>query len=112
MSSGVKKRITRRKTPKKVGSGGSSDSSDSESGDIEDEVKPSKKVSRKGHVQKFEGVKKRKRPEKETKTSSKMQNKLAKMTSEEKSVAGDGGNDSEDGKSQSSEEKPVKVTYS
>lgn len=108
LSSGIKKRITRCKTPKKVSSGGSSDSSDSESGDIEDEVKPSKKVGRKGNVQKSEGVKKRKRPEKETKTSSKMQNMLSKMTSEEKSVSGDGGNDSEDGKSQSSEEKPVK----
>lgn len=52
---------------------------------------------------------KRKRPEKETKLSSKKQNKLAKMTSEE--VSGDdGGNDSEDGQSHSSEEKPVKVT--
>lgn len=53
---------------------------------------------------------KRKRVE-ETKVSSKKHNKLAKMTSEE--VSGDDdGNDPEDGQSHSSEEKPVKVTYS
>lgn len=73
-------------------------------------MKPRKKVGLKEKVQTSKMPIKRKRPEKETKVSSKKQNKLAKMTSEE--VSGDdGGNDSEDDQSHSSEEKPVKVTY-
>lgn len=74
-------------------------------------MKPRKKVVRKEKVQTSKKPVKRKRPEKETRVSSKKQNKLAKITSEE--VSGDdGGNDPEDGQSHSSEEEPVKVTYS
>lgn len=74
-------------------------------------MKPRRKVVRKEKVQTSKTPIKRKRPEKETKVSRKKQSKLAKMTSEE--VSGDDdGKDSEDGQSHSSEEKPVKVTYS
>lgn len=74
-------------------------------------MKPRKKVVRKEKVQTSKMPVKRKRVEKETKVSRKKQNKLTKMTSEE--VSGDDdGNDPEDGQSHSSEEKPVKVTYS
>ncbi|KAL8132795.1 hypothetical protein AgCh_008321 [Apium graveolens] len=106
LSTDKKKKSAQRKTSKKVSSGGSSNSSENGSDDVE-EIKPRKKAVRKDKVQTSKMPIKRKRPEKETKLSSKKQNKLAKMTSEE--VSGDdGGNDSEDGQSHSSEEKPVK----
>lgn len=106
LSTDNKKKSAQRKKSKKVSSGGSSNSSDNGSDDVE-EMKPRKKVVRKEKVQTSKTPIKRKRPEKETKVSSKKQNKLAKMTSEE--VSGDdGGKDPEDGQSHSSEEEPVK----
>lgn len=106
LSTNNKKKSAQRKKSKKVSSGGSSNSSDNGSDDVE-EMKPRKKVVRKEKVQTSKTPIKRKRPEKETKVSSKKQNKLAKMTSEE--VSGDdGGKDPEDGQSHSSEEEPVK----
>lgn len=106
LSTDNKKKSAQRKKSKKVSSGGSSNSSDNGSDDVE-EMKPRKKVVRKEKVQTSKTPIKRKRPEKETKVSSKKQNKLAKMTSEE--VSGDdGGKDPEDGQSHSSEEELVK----
>ncbi|XP_017237172.1 uncharacterized protein LOC108210416 [Daucus carota subsp. sativus] len=105
LSTGNKKKSAPRKTLKNVSSGGSSNSTDSGSEDME-EVKPRKKIVRKEKVPTSKMSNKRKRPA-EAKASAKKQNKLAKLTSEE--VSGDdGGNDSEDDQSHSSEEKPVK----
>ncbi|GFS36511.1 hypothetical protein Acr_00g0046400 [Actinidia rufa] len=83
----------------------SSDSLNSESEEIEEEVKSTKKIASKRKIQKSEEPRKRTRPAMETKESSKKQSKLVE-TSEENSEAG--GNASEDDQSHSSAEKPVK----
>lgn len=110
-ASDVKKKTSEKKilskASKKVSSGGSSDSLDGESEEIEDEVKSKKKVAPKRKIQKSEEPRKAKRPAKETKVSSKKRIKLAE-TSEENNDAEAGGNASEDDQSQSSAEKPVK----
>ncbi|CAL5348387.1 unnamed protein product [Camellia sinensis] len=110
-ASDVKKKTSEKKilskASKKVSSGGSSDSLDGKSEEIEDEVKSKKKVAPKRKIQKSEEPRKAKRPAKETKVSSKKQIKLAE-TSEENNDAEAGGNASEDDQSQSSAEKPVK----
>uniref|UniRef100_A0A5B7CBB8 Putative glutamic acid-rich protein n=1 Tax=Davidia involucrata TaxID=16924 RepID=A0A5B7CBB8_DAVIN len=110
-ASNVKKRSTEKnshsKVSKNISTKGSYDSVDSES-EVEDEVKSKKKVAPKGKIQKSEVLKKRKRPSNETKVSSKKPKKLAETTSEENSDAEDGGNVSEDGQSESPDEKPVK----
>ncbi|CAK9169047.1 unnamed protein product [Ilex paraguariensis] len=96
---------------KKISAEGSADSLNSnsdEDDELEDEVKSKKKAAPKGKVMNSEGLKKRKRPAKETKVSSKKQNKQGDMTSKENSDGEDGGNVSEDGQSQSSADKPVK----
>lgn len=92
---------------KEVSSEGSSDSSDGEV-DEEDEMKPRKKIVSKGKVQNNEGLKKRKRPEKETKASIKKKTKAVKIVSEDNNDA-ESGSVSDDGHSQSSSEKPIKV---
>ncbi|KAH9756947.1 CHZ domain-containing protein [Citrus sinensis] len=91
---------------KEVSSEGSSDSSDGEV-DEEDEMKPRKKIVSKGKVQNNEGLKKRKRPEKETKASIKKKTKAVKIASEDNNDA-ESGSVSDDGHSQSSSEKPIK----
>ncbi|KAH9691114.1 CHZ domain-containing protein [Citrus sinensis] len=91
---------------KEVSSEGSSDSSDGEV-DEEDEMKPRKKIVSKGKVQNNEGLKKRKRPEKETKASIKKKTKAVKIASEDNNDA-ESGSVSDDGRSQSSSEKPIK----
>ncbi|THG18631.1 hypothetical protein TEA_029955 [Camellia sinensis var. sinensis] len=110
-ASDVKKKTSEKKilskASKKVSSGGSSDSLDGKSEEIEDEVKSKKKVAPKRKIQKSEEPRKAKRPAKETKVSSQKQIKLAE-TSEENNDAEAGGNASEDDQSQSSAEKPVK----
>ncbi len=73
-------------------------------------MKPRKKNVPKGKMRNSD-VKKRKRPAKETNISSKKQRKGAKTISEENSDAEDGGDVSEDGHSESSAEKPVKVIF-
>ncbi|KAJ4700658.1 DNA ligase 1-like isoform X1 [Melia azedarach] len=88
---------------------GSSDTSDGEIEEEDDDVKPRKKILSKGKMQKSEGLKKRKRPEKETKASSKKTTKAAKTVSEDKTNAEDSGSVSDEGRSQSSAEKPVKM---
>lgn len=93
---------------KVVSSEGSSDTSDGEV-DEEDEMKPRKKIFSKGKVQNYEGLKKRKRPEKDIKESSKKKTKAVKIVSEDNIVAEDSGSVSDDGRSQSSSEKPIKV---
>ncbi|KAK2974449.1 hypothetical protein RJ640_002856 [Escallonia rubra] len=110
-SSVVKKRSSAclSKTSKRSSSGGTSDSSDKDSEDLEDKVKSKKKNAPKGKVQRSEVLKKRKRTAKETQLSNKKQNKLAEPESEGNSDAEDDGNVSEDGHSQSSAEKTVKV---
>ncbi|KAK2980792.1 hypothetical protein RJ640_025064 [Escallonia rubra] len=110
-SSVVKKRSSAclSKTSKRSSSGGTSDSSDKDSEDLEDKVKSKKKNAPKGKVQRSEVLKKRKRTAKETQLSNKKQNKLAEPESEGNSDAKDDGNVSEDGHSQSSAEKTVKV---
>ncbi|KAL6984380.1 hypothetical protein U1Q18_017758 [Sarracenia purpurea var. burkii] len=111
-ASGVKKKTSvknsQSKALKKLTSEGSSDSLNSESEEIENEVKSKKKVATKRKIQKSEEPGKRKRPEKETKVSSTKRSKLAE-TSEENSDAEAGGNASEDDQSESSAEKPAKV---
>lgn len=92
---------------KVVSSEGSSDTSDGEV-DEEDEMKPRKKIFSKGKVQNYEGLKKRKRPEKDIKESSKKKTKAVKIVSEDNIVAEDSGSVSDDGRSQSSSEKPIK----
>lgn len=92
---------------KVVGSEGSSDTSDGEV-DEEEEMKPRKKIVSKGKVQNYEGLKKRKRPEKDIKESSKKKTKAVKIVSEDNIVAEDSGSVSDDGRSQSSSEKPIK----
>ncbi|KAI8004595.1 hypothetical protein LOK49_LG08G01610 [Camellia lanceoleosa] len=110
-ASDVKKKTSEKKilskASKKVSNGGSSDSLDGKSEEIEDEVKSKKKVAPKRKIQKSEEPRKAKRPAKETKVSSKKRIKLAE-TSEENNDAEAGGNASEDDQSQSSAEKPVK----
>lgn len=63
----------------------------------------------KGKTQNSEDLRKRKRPVKETKMPSKKRSKTAETVSEDNSDAEDSGNVSDDGHSQSSSEKPVKV---
>ncbi|KAJ0024814.1 hypothetical protein Pint_08200 [Pistacia integerrima] len=96
------------KASKKVTSQGSSDSSESETREEEDDVKPRKKIVSKGKLQNFEGLKKRKRPEKETKVSGKKHIKATKTVSKDNSDAEESEIVSEDDPSQSSAEKPVK----
>ncbi|KAI9201379.1 hypothetical protein LWI28_022499 [Acer negundo] len=102
------KKTSSSKALKKVSSEGSSDSSDGETGEEEEEVKSKKKIVSKRKIQNSEGLKKRKRPEKETKVSSKKQIKAVKMESEGNSDAENSGIVSEDGHSQSSADKPAK----
>ncbi|KAG2709040.1 hypothetical protein I3760_05G220500 [Carya illinoinensis] len=113
LASNVRKNVkknSKRKASKTVGSDESSDSSDSkDDGEEEDEeVKPRKKSIPKGKVQNTD-VKKRGRPVKETNISSRKRRKAAETIPEENSDAEDGGNVSENGHSESSEEKPVKM---
>ncbi|KAF7114235.1 hypothetical protein RHSIM_RhsimUnG0093800 [Rhododendron simsii] len=96
------------KASKKIYSERSSDSLNSESEEIEDERKLKKKVAPKKKIPKSEEPRKRKRPVKETKESSKKRSKLAEA-SEENSDAEAGRNASEDDQSQSSAEKPAKT---
>ncbi|KAK3230667.1 hypothetical protein Dsin_002548 [Dipteronia sinensis] len=102
------KKTSSSKALKKVSSEGSSDSSDGETEEEEEEVKSKKKIVSKRKIQNSEGLKKRKRPEKETKVSSKKQIKAVKMESEGNCDADDSGIVSEDGHSQSSADKPAK----
>ncbi|XP_058190076.1 uncharacterized protein LOC131307541 isoform X2 [Rhododendron vialii] len=108
----VKKKTSAKKSDskasKKIYSEGSSDSLKSESEEIEDERKLKKKVAPKKKIPKSEEPRKRKRPVKETKESSKKRSKLAEA-SEENSDAEAGRNASEDDQSQSSAEKPAKT---
>ncbi|XP_057486697.1 uncharacterized protein LOC130772828 [Actinidia eriantha] len=108
-ASGAKKKNTAKhshsKASKKFSGEESSDSLNSESEEIEEEVKSTKKIASKRKIQKSEEPRKRMRPAMETKESSKKQSKLVE-TSEENSEAG--GNASEDDQSHSSAEKPVK----
>ena len=102
------KKNSHKRIPKKISTGGSSDSLDGGSEEVEDSVKSKKKVTSKGKVQKSEKLKNRKRPAMECKISGKKRNKVAETTSGGNSD-GEGGDKSEDDQSQSSAEKPVKV---
>ncbi|KAG6650245.1 glutamic acid-rich protein-like isoform X1 [Carya illinoinensis] len=95
------------KASNRVSSEESSDSSDSKDDEEEEEVKPRKKNVPKGKMHNSD-VKKRGRPSKETNISSGKRRKAVKTISKENFDAKDGGNVSEDGQSESSEEKPVK----
>lgn len=97
------------KALKKVTGQKNSDSSESGTREEEDDVKPRKKIVSKRKLQNSEGLKKRKRPEKETKVSGKKQIKATKTMSEDNSDAEECGIVSEDDQTQSSAEKPVKV---
>lgn len=97
------------KASKKVTSQGSSDSSKSETREEEDDIKPRKKIVSKGKLQNSEGLKKRKRLEKETKVSGKKHIKATKTVSDDNSDAEESEIVSEDDQSQLSAEKPVKV---
>ena len=104
------KKNSHSKASKRVSSKENSDSSDSEGDEEEEEVKPRKKNVPKGKMQNTD-AKKRKIPAKESNISSKKQRKGAKPISEENSDAEDGGDASEDGHSEPSAEKPVKVIF-
>lgn len=108
----VKKKVKKsvqRKASTKVRSDESSGSSDNESVEEEDEVKPRKKSVPKGKMQNSNDLKKRKRMANETNISGKKRIKPSETEPEDKSDAEDSGNVSEDDRSQSSAEKPVKV---
>ncbi|KAA8538488.1 hypothetical protein F0562_028141 [Nyssa sinensis] len=108
-ASSVKKRSSEKNShTKNVSPKVSYDSADSEIEEADDEVKSKKNVVSKGKNQKSEVLKKRKRPSKEVLVSSKKPNKLAETTSDENSDGEDGGDVSEDGQSDSPDEKPVK----
>ncbi|CAN0892572.1 hypothetical protein LINGRAHAP2_LOCUS17618 [Linum grandiflorum] len=98
------------KPAKKVSSKVKSDSSDNDDGEEEDvdEVKPKKKASSLKKTVISEGSKKRGRSEKEFKVSAKKRSKPVKSPSHDSSKSEDEENASEDGDSQSSQEKPVK----
>ncbi|CAN1235914.1 hypothetical protein LINPERPRIM_LOCUS4648 [Linum perenne] len=110
--------VSKKKTPttksqskpaKKVSSVVKSDSSDQDDDEEDiDEVKPKKKASSVKKTVNSEGSKKRGRSEKESKASAKKRSKPVKSQSEDKSKSEDEDNVSEDGDSQSSQEKPVK----
>ena len=106
------KKNSHSKASKRVSSEENSGSSDSEGDEEkeEEEVKPRKKNVPKGKMQNSD-AKKRKIPAKESNISSKKQRKGAKPISEENSDAEDGGDASEDGHSEPSAEKPVKVIF-
>ncbi|BFG19105.1 hypothetical protein CerSpe_053780 [Prunus speciosa] len=102
------KKSVQRKASTKVRSDESSGSSDNESVEEEDEVKPRKKSVPKGKMQNSNDLKKRKRMANETNISGKKRIKPSETEPEDKSDAEDSGNVSEDDRSQSSAEKPVK----
>ena len=107
------KKNSHSKASKRVSSKENSDSSDSEGDEEEEEeeeVKPRKKNVPKGKTENSD-AKKRKRLAKESNISSKKQRKGVKTISEENSDAEDGGDASEDGHSEPSVEKPVKVIF-
>lgn len=96
------------KTPKKVSKESSLSTEGSSSEEENDEVKPRKKNATKGRIPNSNETKKRKRSAKET-VSAKKQSKNVQPTSENDSDEEGGENVSEDGRSESSSEKPVKV---
>lgn len=103
------KKSVQRKASTKVRSDESSGSSDNESDEEEDEVKPRNKSVPKGKMQNSNDLKKRKRMANETNISGKKRIKPSETEPEDKSDAEVSGNVSEDDRSQSSAEKPVKV---
>lgn len=106
-ASSVKKN-SQRKVAKKVSNEESSDSSEGKS-DADEEVKPRKKILRKGKDN--NEPKKRKKPTKDTNISGKKKRiKATETLTEANSDADDNGNVSEDGDSQSIAENPTKVT--
>ncbi|XP_058097192.1 uncharacterized protein LOC131242518 [Magnolia sinica] len=125
-TNGFKKKVPKRASDSKIRGGsskgsrkvsrgdGSSDSSHSNvssSGeeDVEkQQVRPKKHAVKKVAARKPEGQKKRKRSTEERKPSTNEKNKPVKLASEKGSDTDEGGNSSEDGKSQSSAEEPVK----
>ncbi|XP_050213229.1 uncharacterized protein LOC126664739 isoform X2 [Mercurialis annua] len=106
-----KKKIVKKnlqgKASKKMKTEDSSGSSDRETDD-EDDAKPKKKTGPKQKRLNSEGPKKRKRIETETKVTSKKLAKHEKTTTEDNSDAENSGNASDESRSQSSTEKPVK----
>lgn len=86
----------------------SSHSSDGESEELEDEVKPKKRIAPKGITKNCEGLKKRNMPEIEAKAFIKKRIKLSEA--EDSSDAEDDEHVSEGSQSQSSAEKPIKVS--
>lgn len=97
------------KASKKLSSEQSLDSSDKETDEDED-VKPKKKNGPGRKMSNAERSTKRKRPEKETKGPGKKRIKPVETVAEDNGDAEDSGNASEDSQSQSSAEKPVKVS--
>lgn len=105
------KKGSRLKTPKKVSKESSHSTEGGSSSEEEsDEVKPVKKNVTKGRISNSNETKKRKRSTKEI-VSAKKQRKHVQHTSEEDSDEEGGENVSEDGHSESSNEKPVKVRF-
>lgn len=109
-TSGVKKgspeKNSHSQASRKTIGDGSSESLESHSD--KEEVKAETEISSKGKTQNSEDVRKRKRPVKET-IPSKKRSKTAETVSEDNSDGDDSGNVSDDGHSQSSSEKTVKV---
>lgn len=89
---------------------GSHSTEGSSSEEENDEVKPGKKTATKGRIANSNEMKKRKRSTKET-VSAKKQSKHAQHSSEDDGDEEGGENVSEDGQSESSNEKPVKVRF-
>ncbi|GAB4844894.1 hypothetical protein Ancab_038285 [Ancistrocladus abbreviatus] len=88
-------------------SSGQSGSDSDEVGD--DDIKNRKKTTQKRKLQNSEGPKKRKKVEEDTKELGRKQTKASKTKSEVNSDEEDGGSVSEEDKSESSAEKPVKL---
>lgn len=101
--------VSNLKSPKKISKESSYSTEGSSSEEENDEVNPGKTNATKGRIPDSNETKKRKRSTKKT-VSAQKQSKHVQDTSDEDSDEG-GGNVSEDGRSGSSNEKPVKVRF-